>query len=100
MSDGRKSQYYVIFRSKRHSSKYGNIFYISLLSDPYEKVGTTVGWFALQPDIPTNSLRRLILENAESIIVSRNVVMSEVPILITWDGEKFSDKKTVFGRMV
>lgn len=100
MFDDRKSPYYIVFRSKRYSSRYGDIFHISLFSLPYEKPETIVGWFKIQPDVPTNSMRRLILENAESIIVSRNVVMSEVPIFITWNGEKFSDDKTVFGRMV
>jgi len=100
MFDGRKSPHYIVFRSKRYSSKYGHIFHISLFSAPYKKPGTNVGWFKLQPDVQTNSLRRLILENTESTIVSRNVVVSEVPIFITWNGEEFSDTKTVFGRMV
>lgn len=95
MFDDRKSPYYIVFRSKRYSSKYGDIFHISLFSLPYEKPETIAGWFKLQPDVPTNSMRRLILENAEGIIASRNVVTSEVPIFIARN-----DTKTVFGRMI
>ncbi len=85
--------YYMVYLNSHNRLKY--FFNVSFLEG--RKVGVVVGNFGISRNIPVEIMRDAILEKAEEIIRSNDVVLKEIPVCMAFD-EMWTD--AFFGRRV
>jgi len=91
-----EDSYYMVYRNSANRFEY--FFNVSFCEGL--KAGIVVGNFSISKNIPVELMRDAILENAEDVIRSNDVVSKEMPVYMTFDGLRFSSMNSVFGRRV
>lgn len=85
--------YYMVYLNSHNRLEH--FFNVSFCEG--QKAGVVVGNFSISRNIPVEIMRDAILEKAEDIIRSNDVVLKEIPVCMAFD-EMWTD--AFFGRRV
>jgi len=95
-----KLQHYVVYRL---SYDYWNMVFNVAWSNGNERPDTMmeiIGKFKVRTNVPLGSIRSHILDGVEDLLRSKNLIQEEMPVYITWDGGRFSERSLTFGRRI
>lgn len=93
-----KSPLYYVYRAT--FDMHNNYWNVAYFPEGEETCGVVIGRFPISRKMLNDCVREIILDSAEQIILSRDVILKEIPVYTTWDGAMVSSVGMIFGRRV